>query len=439
MTAAFCLMSIIPILALLNFIFPSFLPQPSIGVILIVVIALALFGFLLMKRIVDPIIMLSSEAKVIAGGELTRKISVARNDEIGDLGLALNQLTKHIRNNMDELKIYGERTKDINLKINKQVFALNGLLQIGNLISKGVDFREVADIGVSRLLQVADSSFAFIALSKEAGFEVVAHYGLTGEAASALVQPDFVHLLRDVIKAKTTLAIDKKTSHRTTSEWLKMLGAKNVLLSPVAAHWKAMGLVGMGNQIENFEYPAEDVEIVGIFAKQLAIAVENDFLAQRVKELEIKDSLTDLYNKRYMATRLEEEVLRAISHQKPCSYIALRVVNFNELKERGGDLVADSTLVKIARCLKSLVGELDRVGRIGTEEFSIVFPEKNKRQAQELASKIEDKMRQVFGGEDPHRRPDFRIGVVENPIDGADASSLMEKVQGFLGVEEKGR
>jgi hypothetical protein len=65
---AFCLMSIIPILALLNFVFPSLLPKNYLLIIVFVVVIMSLLGFIVVKRIVDPIIEINSEVKVSLPG-----------------------------------------------------------------------------------------------------------------------------------------------------------------------------------------------------------------------------------------------------------------------------------------------------------------------------------------------------------------------------------
>lgn len=93
---AACLMSVIPILVFLNYVFPSvfvsFVSRPNLSLIILVITVIAALGFVVIKQIVDPVIRLSKDAKLIAEGDAKRRIEIKSDDEIGQLGAALNQL-----------------------------------------------------------------------------------------------------------------------------------------------------------------------------------------------------------------------------------------------------------------------------------------------------------------------------------------------------------
>lgn len=428
---AFCLMSVIPILALLNYIFPSSFPRAPWPFVAFALVAMILLGFLLVKRIVDPILEITSQVKGIANGEVSRQISIARDDELGELSNALNQMTQHIKNHMDELKIYGERTKEINIQVNKQVNALSGLLQISNLIAKGTALKDIFEIAISRLTQVGNSSLAFLTFVQGEGFEVKAHFGLDAETLAAIVDPGEHFIFQVAFDVKHYLKIDKNAPRGAAEGLLKVFKAQNMLVYPIFIQNKPFGLLGVGNQLGGYEYLEDDVELINIFVKQLAIAIENDLLLRKVQDLEVKDPLTDLYNRRYMFTRLEEEILRAISHQQPCSFIDVKIKNLAEIQAKSGQGAKEELLRNMANLLKANVSNvnIDKVGRMDDDEFAMILPEKNKRQAQEVSALIHEKIQQTFRNFEPLKKPDVLITISENPIDGPDAASLIEKTK----------
>lgn len=433
---AFCLMSIIPILALLNFIFPSVLPKNFLLAIIVSIILMALLGFIVVKRIVDPIIEINSEVKVIANGELSHQINIAREDEIGELSHSLNTLTQRIKSNMDELKIYGERTKEINLQINRQVIALNGVLQISNLITKSAHLKDVFEVTISKLAQMAESSLALIVLRKpDGGFEVVSQYGIGSQTSSALTMSSNRGLLSHLLSAsKPFLKVDETLQGGVVEELMNILGARNVLMYPVLMQGKPSGIMIIGNKLEKFKYSDDDVELMSIFAKQLSIAVENDFLTHKVKDLEVKDALTGLFNRHYIVVRFEEEIMRAISLQQPCSLIAVVLANLPVYRQTFGDSAADEILVKIGSLLKNSVRELDRVARLEEGNFCLVLPQKNKRQAEHVSAQIREKITELLQETGSQKQIAFNMGVVENPIDGADAANLLKKALEIAGA-----
>ena len=432
---AFCLMSIIPILALLNFVFPSLLPKNYLLTIIISIIIMSLLGFIVVKRIVDPIIKINSEVKVIASGELSHQINIAREDEIGELSHSLNQLTQRIKSNMDELKIYGERTKEINLQINRQVIALNGLLQISNLITKSAHLKDVYDVVISKLAQMANSSLAILIFKKDEAFEVAAQYGLGEETVRCLMMASNSGLLFHLLAAsKPFLKVDDASQGGISEEFMRLLGARNLLVYPILMQGKPYGIIAIGNLMEKFKYSNDDVELMSIFSKQLSIAVENDFLAQKVRDLEVKDALTGLFNKRYITVRFEEEILRAISLQEPCSFVAVVLANIKEYRRAYGDASTDDILVRIAALLKSSIREIDRAARMEDGVFGIVVPQRNKRQAEHVAEQIKDKLNVAYQDVDAKKKIQFNLSVVENPIDGSDSVVLMRKAMELAGA-----
>ena len=105
----------------------------------------------LTAKLVHPLIQISQEAKCLAEGDVSRELPVQEGDELGDLTASLNRLTSRIRDNMSELKEFGERTNQINTEIHQRVIMLSGLLQVGELMSRGSELDLVVDVVVEIL------------------------------------------------------------------------------------------------------------------------------------------------------------------------------------------------------------------------------------------------------------------------------------------------
>lgn len=425
----FSLVSIIPILALLNYIFPSLFPKVNLDIVILTILAMAVLGFFLLKGIVDPIVEMNSDLKVIASGEVSRMLSVSRDDEIGELSQGVNQLTQRIKDQMDELKIYGERSKVINMQIKQHMAALSALVHISTQISGGAKLGEIFNIVIARLSQISSSSAAFLISKDGEDFNMCSHFGLGAESLEAVKAQENRQIFKRLLAFSPYLKIDALTGGSSFDDLLGILGVKNLLVFPVSVYKKNVALLGIGNNLAGFEYLDDDVEVIKVFAKQLAIALENNLLQSKVNDLEYRDIATGLYNKTYTTERFQEEIMRAIPHQRPCSFVLVRIQNFFEIKDKLDENEADEIAKKTADALLESVSFLDRVGRIEENEFGIILPEKNKRQAQELSEQIKDKVNRVFRIRDVKKRPQFNVAVVENPIDGSDSVSLIEKAR----------
>ncbi|MEI6863336.1 MAG: HAMP domain-containing protein, partial [Candidatus Omnitrophota bacterium] len=161
---AFSLMSIIPLLACMyvfsNYVFPQIDNLFTVSVIATVAILIAMLGLALAKGLVDPVINMALEAKIIAGGEYDRNLLVSSDDEVGALAGSINMMTQKVKSNLDELKSYSQRMREINVDIHKKVMALSSLLQIGDTISlHSIQIEPLLSLIVERSASVFDTGY----------------------------------------------------------------------------------------------------------------------------------------------------------------------------------------------------------------------------------------------------------------------------------------
>jgi len=420
---AFSLMSLIPIMVcawvVITYIFPNInlffgLSLSNISFILVISIIISLLGLYITKEMIDPVIKMAEEAKTIAGGDFTKSINISREDEVGDLSRSLNIMTQKIKENMDELRAYGERTKLINLEINKKVLALSGLLQIGNLISTSKDLGSVLDFIIRKVADLENDSVSLLILMDEGSKEYVV-------ASSCNLEEVKIQGLR------------LKQAEMDLNTLAKKIGVKNIAGMQITAAGKFCGILIVGNNEKDFVFSDEEKELLKVFAKQASIAVENDMLMKKSKELAIKDEVTSLYNSNYMKSRLEEEIKRALVHQRPCGYLLIDMDDFKGFIASNGEAKAEALLKEAGVILQSSVTEIDKVGRLRDDKFVIILPEKNKRQSAHLAEgirkNIEDGLAKSVMSD---KKITVSIGVSENPIDGSTAEELMEKAERFV-------
>lgn len=440
---SFYLMSILPLLVCVYLVSNYILPHVGLRLDIAASVAISVFiaamGFFLIKEVFDRIVSVSTDAKLIATGDISRRVDIAEEDEVGDIGDALNQLTQRIRSNMDELKSYSEKTTEINLEMQKRVLVLSSLLQISALISQGAKLEDTLRLTTekSRLLANSDAAYLLFREEGQEAFSVKIADGINSSYLLKIqIQPED-SLFAKISKSNRPFILDKENvlPQNLSVAFYEKFKLKNTLAIPVFLRGRITAVLGIGNTREPFLYRKDDLELLDIFAKQVAIAIENDLLMHRVEKLEIKDALTGLYNEGFIRNRLQEEIKRAITYQRPCAFIMLNVDTFKEFHQDFGSLKAESTLKRIASLVRDSVAEVDRVARTGDNEFAIVLPERNKRQAQEIAEDIRKKIEFTFSEEqDPRKKLTISGGVSENPLDGIEAKELIDKAAELLKI-----
>lgn len=429
----FCLVCVIPVLALLNYVFPSFFQKETFPLVFLVLLILSFLGLIQAKKSIDSIVSMSVQAKGIASGELTRTLETGRQDEIGDLAIALNQMTGHIKSSMDELKIYGERTKEINSQINRQVLAFSALLQLGELIAGRPELREIADAVVARLSQVLESTLAFMVFKNQETFSLLANRGLKADSLEALKVPANQYLLNALLDSEAFIQLEGVKTLPKFAPVSKIFGVAHLLIFPIQVQGRVHGFLGVGRFEEGAAFGSDDVELVKIFVRQLGIALENDHLIKKIEDLEVIDAQSGLYNKRYLLNRFEEEILRAISMQRPCSFVAVRIPFLREVSSGLKESALNQAIRAVSGALRENLSEIDRIGRMDVDEFGIILPELNKRQAQDVASKIQACAVSLLNEMGQAKGSRVFVSVVENPIDGVEGLELIKKAQEALG------
>jgi diguanylate cyclase (GGDEF)-like protein len=88
-----------------------------------------------------------------------------------------------------------------------------------------------------------------------------------------------------------------------------------------------------------------------------------------------EDSLTKLFNRRYLDSQLEQELDRAKRYARPLSVAMLDIDFFKQVNDRFSHQVGDEVLRELAKILRSESRSNDIIGRYGGEEFVIIFPE----------------------------------------------------------------
>ena len=107
-----------------------------------------------------------------------------------------------------------------------------------------------------------------------------------------------------------------------------------------------------------------------------------------LNELTMRDSMTNLLNHKNSLRRLKEEVDRAKRIGYPLSVAMIDLDNFKLVNDTYGHQTGDEVLIRVAQILSESCRTTDAVGRYGGEEFIIIMPDTNDRDAALLLGRI---------------------------------------------------
>jgi len=137
---------------------------------------------------------------------------------------------------------------------------------------------------------------------------------------------------------------------------------------------------------------------------------ENHRLFEEVQRLAMTDALTGLYNRRKLDEALELELERVRRYGRSLSTIMIDLDNLKHINDAHGHPAGDEVLKRVASVIESQVRRIDTSVRYGGDEFLILLPEANLKEATILAERIAARCQDLSVGGD---FVSFSLGVVE--------------------------
>ncbi|MBI5436539.1 MAG: GGDEF domain-containing protein [Nitrosomonadales bacterium] len=157
------------------------------------------------------------------------------------------------------------------------------------------------------------------------------------------------------------------------NKWFAMIG----LILIFIAGYLGYIVVLWGQQTEWRDIPTPGIFLLGAvfvwLTANLSLQTAVDLRRISLLEMEnITDPLTQVYNRRYLDRKLEEEVARSKRYSLDLSILMLDIDHFKRVNDTYGHQAGDVTLSTFGSLIKTALREMDVVARYGGEEFLII-------------------------------------------------------------------
>ncbi|MCK4912268.1 MAG: diguanylate cyclase [Candidatus Omnitrophica bacterium] len=343
-------------------------------------------------------------------------------DEVQSLENMIGILSDKVKKGFEQLRDFTQMTEDLNKEVSRTVLILSTILQANDLFSKDAPAESVVKLIVNHLKHLIRVEVCFCVLEDRAKgkLDIVALVG----GDSSKLDSFFKKRKKEASRFKDIIVVDEGNKPKNSFSWSQELGVKNIAFASINNKGRVIGMIGVGNNEDGFSFSKDDLEILGLFAQNVALIWQHERLSEKIEKLEIVDYLTGLYNEKLIKTRLDEEIKRSTIYQRPCGFIELEIVNYDDFREEHGMIEAEKVLKKIAKVFKSVLRPVDIAGRTGPNKLGAILIESNRRQSQEIGESIKNNLSEVCGPEIK-----LRFSVAESPIHGITAQELMTFVQ----------
>lgn len=209
------------------------------------------------------------------------------------------------------------------------------------------------------------------------------------------------------------------------------------LIAPLACEdqlWGVLNFSGVARTaVTEVGLPLDDL------FRFLARALQHACLYDQARVEARVDTLTGLYNVRWITEGLEREIRRAQRFNTPLSALMIDLDGLKAINDRYGHAAGDSLLKHVAGRISAVLRQFDGAARVGGDEFVVMLPATELAGARQVARRLAESIREDAAFFHDCRLPiTVSIGVAEwragwsarELIDAADQAMYLAKGQG---------
>jgi diguanylate cyclase (GGDEF)-like protein len=151
--------------------------------------------------------------------------------------------------------------------------------------------------------------------------------------------------------------------------------------------------------------------------------------SEQASQLAMYDALTGLPNRLHMSRTLETSLI-ALRHQKrPCAILLIDLDRFKQVNDTLGHPAGDALLKQVGERLFMIVGDKEKIFRLGGDEFQIILSGNDDRGVLgDLANRIIASLSQPYSVAGSRCIIGASIGIAVAPSDGSASEELIRNV-----------
>lgn len=377
----------------------------SIGILCLLLVGL--FTLIQIRRTMVPMEKLVEGAHNISEGVFT-SIDVSSNSEFSILATAFNDMSTHIKQQLDTLQSYST---------------------IDQEIISTVDIGRVIQLIINRMHEIKpDLIFLIANLEESTNNEVQSSCHVIGHAALSSVrlvmsQKELNEISRS---AKGQFKTSSLSSPQIHQRIMAELGTNHIWVLPIFWQDEVCAFLLAGSKTELDKKDTSWLEFHDL-ASRIGIVVAAHRREQKLLIEAQYDSLTGLPNRILLQDRLSQAIDHSNRTGKPTWVIFIDLDRFKDVNDSYGHNVGDSLLVEIGTRLKAVTRETDTVARFGGDEFVIVLSGDDGEDIQlNVLNRVMDEITKPVYLHGRELINTCSIGISVYPNDGPNAETLIK-------------
>lgn len=217
-------------------------------------------------------------------------------------------------------------------------------------------------------------------------------------------------------------------SGRAIESGLKVRGATEAIGVPLSSAGESLGYLEVCDRLgDRLEFVPEDVRLLESLATHVSAAAQNLELLRKLRYDAQHDRLTGRPNRLYL-TEIVAELLETAEVAE--TQVAVLIVDLGSLTQVNDTLGHDAgdELLSVAGALLQETAPMSAtVGRMGGDEFAVVFPVAHLEEAEQWATTLRDALSVPCDVAGVSVEVNATVGLCIGPLHGSTAASLLQR------------
>ena len=323
----------------------------------------------------------------------------------------------------NQIQILNEK----NIELEKNLDALVNIVEISKYINSHISDDNLIPMINDMIIGILGVTYSSIYLLEDrcSGFEIKA----TNLPENEVVYREEHYLTK--INKENPFVLNSRESIFGDHTAQEVREIHSLIGVPIRLRAKVTGYIMIEHTLWNY-FSYEHITFITSIANQIAIAIENNALYKRIQESLKRDSLLNIYNRKYFKEFVKNKI--EIGIQK----FALVMMDFDDFKvfnDNYGHLYGDEILVRTMDILREELQIEDLMARYGGDEIVLYLKMENENEA-DIKSRVDNIREKIyknkieFNGIEKNTTATF--GIAYYPEDGECLTTILNKADQCL-------
>jgi diguanylate cyclase (GGDEF)-like protein len=247
------------------------------------------------------------------------------------------------------------------------------LFDVSRAVASTIDINRLYTISLDALIQMVPGEAGILVFyeneGEELGLKAVRHLDTkVGEEMARVFKARYE---KDLKNLENITVISSSEMGEKDRETLK--GFSSILVAPLISGKEPLGFLLVLSKVDKSDYTIRDIKNASFIAEHASTAFDNAQRYVEAKEMAYIDSLTNLYNAKYLDLTLDKELKRADRLMMPVTVLFMDLDNFKKINDDNDHLIGSKVLVEVGKILLQSVREVDTVIRYGGDEYVVIL------------------------------------------------------------------